>query len=97
MIIADCFHYFIIVAKSFHFFIIIIKWLLLSIIITKLLNDLLSIRHFTKLYLEFYLHLLLLSFVYFSNFLIKFAIKLSINLVPLHLFFYLQISINKSN
>jgi len=60
-----------------------------SVIIIGLFRDFLSIQHFIKL---IYLQQLHHDFIYFRNSLIKLAIQLFINLAPLRLFFYLQIS-----
>ena len=60
-----------------------------SVIIIGLFKNFLSIQHFIKLV---YLKRLHHDFIYFRYFLIKLAIQLFINLAPLRLFFYLQIS-----
>ena len=60
-----------------------------SVIIIGLFKDFLSIQHFIKLvYLKRFHH----DFIYFRNSLIELAIRLFVNLAPLRLFFYLQIS-----
>ena len=60
-----------------------------SVIIIGLFRDFLSIHHFIKLvYLKRFHH----DFIYFRNSLIELAIRLFVNLAPLRLFFYLQIS-----
>jgi hypothetical protein len=60
-----------------------------SVIIISLFRDFLSIQHFIKL---IYLQQLHHDFIYFRNSLTELAIQLFINLAPLRLFFYLQIS-----